>query len=55
VIFGTAHEPDGQTSAAVFATILAVMAALALFGAWAAGRVRAPGTRPAQPVVPDAR
>jgi MFS family permease len=55
VIFGTAHEPDGQTSPAVFATILAVMAALALFGAWAAGRVRAPGTRPAQPVVPDAR
>ncbi|HEX6578715.1 MAG TPA: MFS transporter [Jiangellaceae bacterium] len=54
VIFGSAHDPGGHTSAGVFAAILAVMAALALFGAWAAGRVRVPDAR-AEPVVSDVR
>jgi MFS family permease len=40
VIFGSSHRNTGDTSPAVFATILAVMVALAAFGAWAAGRVR---------------
>jgi MFS family permease len=43
VIFGRSHDPVGETSPLVFAQILAVMAAVALFGAWAAGRVGAPG------------
>jgi MFS family permease len=39
-IFGLSHDPVGEPSPVVFAQILAVMAALALFGAWAAGRIR---------------
>jgi MFS family permease len=46
VIFGLSHESAGHTDPAVFAQILAVMAALAMFGAWVAGRVR--------PGIPDA-
>jgi MFS family permease len=45
-IFGTAHgaEPSSGTSVPiwVYAVILALMAALAAFGAWAAGRIRKP-------------
>ncbi len=43
VIFGSSHQAAADTSPAVFATILAVMVVLALFGAWAAGRVRTAG------------
>jgi MFS family permease len=43
VIFGLSHDAAGDITPEVFAQILAVMAALALFGAWAAGRVRPPG------------
>jgi MFS family permease len=43
VIFGLSHDPVGDTRPVVFAQILSVMAALALFGAWAAGRIRPPG------------
>jgi hypothetical protein len=47
-IFGTAHgaEPSSGTSVPiwVYAVILALMAALAAFGAWAAGRIRKPVT-----------
>jgi MFS family permease len=46
VIFGLSQQAGGTTSSAIFAEILAVMAALALTGAWAAGRVR-PGIPPA--------
>jgi hypothetical protein len=38
-IFGLSHDQVGPNPV-VFAQILAVMAALALFGAWAAGRIR---------------
>ena len=51
VIFGSAHEPGGQTSSGVFAVILALMAVLALFGACAAGRVRVARAE----AVPDVR
>ncbi|HEY9377697.1 MAG TPA: hypothetical protein VIQ02_11450, partial [Jiangellaceae bacterium] len=43
VIFGRSHDPVSDTNPAVYAQILAVMATLALFGAWAAARVRPPG------------
>jgi hypothetical protein len=43
VIFGLSHDAIGDTSPEVYAQILSVMAALALFGAWAAGRVRPAG------------
>jgi MFS family permease len=43
VIFGLSHDAIGETSPEVYAQILSVMAALALFGAWAAGRVRPAG------------
>ena len=43
VIFGSSQQHAGPTSPMVFAQILAVMATLALVGAWAAGRVRPPG------------
>jgi MFS family permease len=43
VIFGWSHDGVGDSSPVVFAQILAVMAILALFGAWAAERVRPPG------------
>jgi hypothetical protein len=43
VIFGSSQQHAGPTSPMVFAQILAVMATLALIGAWAAGRVRPPG------------
>ena len=43
VIFGMSHDHAGPTSPTVFAEILIVMAALALVGAWAAGRVRPSG------------
>ncbi len=49
VIFGSTHDAarEPETSPAVYATILAIMVALALFGAWAAGRVRRPRESPA--------
>jgi MFS family permease len=55
VIFSSAHEPGGENSPAVFATILAVMATLAVVGAWAAGRVRGPGVGRGEHVGPDLR
>ncbi|MGH8825702.1 MAG: MFS transporter [Jiangellaceae bacterium] len=52
VIFGSAQDAGGQTSPSVFAAILAVMVALALLGAWAAGRVRDDRASRAESVVP---
>nr|WP_281386754.1 MFS transporter [Jiangella mangrovi] len=46
-IFGTGHADDLAEAAVehwVYLVIIGVMAALALFGAWAAGRVRTPST-----------
>lgn len=46
-IFGTGHAGDHAEAAVgdwVYLVIIAVMASLALFGAWAAGRVRVPST-----------
>jgi MFS family permease len=40
VIFGSTHEAAGGTHPGAYAAILAVMVALALVGAWGAGRVR---------------
>lgn len=39
-IFVLSHDPLSDPSPVVFAQILSVMAALAMFGAWAAGRIR---------------
>lgn len=44
-IFGSAHGPQAEGAAVpvwIYAVILAVMTSLALFGAWAAGRIRRP-------------
>ncbi len=55
VIFGSTHEASGQTGPSVFAAILAVMVALALFGAWAAGRVRTADASRAESMAPTVR